>query len=157
MPNRKHLFTWLAAGAVIVALIHDELERRKVYDFGVSDFLARDLRDRRVRIHGLLAKGTLCRIEEPCGYRFTLVDARLTQSQSRSQSPGTLPVSFDGCVVPDSFVERPGFDVDVWVSGERCQSCHAFQATDIATRSYYPASPAPPELPPLCDAPTPRM
>ena len=157
MPNRKHLFAWLAGGAVIVALIHDEIERHKVYIVGVADFLARDLRDRRVQVHGLLAKGTLCRLE-PCGYRFTLVDARMTQSPSASQAPGTLPVSFDGCVVPDSFVEHPGFDVDVYVVGERCQTCHSFNATDIMTRSYlYPASPTPPKLPPLCDELMPKM
>jgi hypothetical protein len=159
MTRRKHLIAWLAGAIVIVALIHDEIERRKVYSFGVTDFLARDLRDRRVQIRGLLAPGTLCRIEEPCGYRFTLVDTALTQGdrQSRSHSP-RLPVRFDGCVVPDSFVQRPGFDVDVYVVGERCQTCHSFNATDIMTRSYlYPASPAPPKLPPLCDELAPRM
>jgi hypothetical protein len=156
MTGRKHLLAWLAGAIVIVALIHDEIERRKVYELGVSDFLARDLRDRHVRVRGLMAPGTLCRIE-PCGYRFTLVDTLLTQNQSRSQSRAMLPVSFEGCVMPDTLLERPGFDVDVWVFGQRCQSCHAFNATDIATRSYYPASPAPPKLPPLCDELAPRM
>jgi hypothetical protein len=153
--GRKHLVVWLGAAAVVlVALVHDELARRKVYTLGVSDFLARDLSDRRVRVHGVLASGTLCRVEESCGYRLTLVDA----SHEPRETAGTLPINFDGCVIPDALRERPGFDVDVYVVGERCASCHSFNATDILTRSYLdPTSTPVPELPPLCDALTPRM
>ncbi len=155
--SRKLLAASVAAGAVIVALVMNELERRKIYELGVSDFLARDLRDRRVRIHGTLVPGTLCRLEEPCGYRFALADALTPPSNAHDSAARTLPVSFDGCVVPETFLERPGRDLEVYVSGARCKSCHDFEATGILTRSYDYAPATSPELPPLCESLTPRM
>lgn len=155
--SKKLLTVTLIAGAAFAALVvHvlDQLYYPKTYAFDVADFLKRDVRDQRTRVHGTLVPGTLCRIEEPCGYRFALVDslARLPKSQA-------LPVSFDGCLVPETFLEQPNQEHDVYVYGERCQSCHEFKATNILTRAgkYDLGEHAAPVLPPLCSTLEPRM
>ncbi len=163
--SRKLLFASLAAGIGIAALILGQLEREYMYSFGVSDFLKRDVRDKRVRVQGTVVPGTLCSIEPDCGYRFAMTDrySPATGDASLPTARPILPVSFEGCVMPDTFLEHPQRDLDVVVDGQRCQTCHDFQATNIMTRTYgryeYPgdAEPTPLPLPPRCDALTPRM
>ena len=159
--NRKLLAVSLAIAGVMAALALSKLEHRTVYDYGVGDFLRRDVREQRVRVHGTLVPGTLCRVDEPCGYRFAIAEQAPAPSPSYLPDAPTLPISFPGCVVPDSFLARPKQMHDVYVSGERCQSCHEFEATDILTRTYSPdyeaSAKTPSQLPPLCSALTPRM
>jgi cytochrome c-type biogenesis protein CcmE len=161
--SRKLLAAALAGGAGIIVLAL-QLETKPVYSLSVSDFLARDLRDEKVKLQGLLVRRTLCRIEAACGYRFTLQDGSLTSAGELSAPAATLSVRYDGCVIPDNFRDIPGHDVTVTVEGERCQTCHDFKAAQIMTRgmgryemvfdggAYVPSAP-----PPRCDALTPRM
>lgn len=158
--RRKTLPISLALAGVLGALVMSELESQRIYDYGVSDFLRRDVREKRVRVHGTLVPGTLCRVEESCGYRFAIAEPTPTPSPSYLPGAPTLPISFEGCVMPETFLERPSQMHDVYVSGERCQSCHEFEASSILTRSdgpYRMDGAAPNELPPRCDASTPRM
>jgi cytochrome c-type biogenesis protein CcmE len=60
-----------------------------------------------VRVEGKLVTGTLKRRAEPCEYRFTL-----------QKNGAELPVRFAGCVVPDTFRDVPGMDVDVTAEGK---------------------------------------
>jgi cytochrome c-type biogenesis protein CcmE len=157
--SRKVLFASLAAGVGIAALILVQLERKPMYTFGVSDFLKRDVRDERVRVQGSVVPGTLCSTGPDCGYRFAITD----RYESLGSTRPILPVSFEGCDMPDNFLEHPQRALDVVVDGQRCQNCHDFQATTVLTRTYgkyeYPsdAEPAPLPLPPPCDALKPRM
>jgi hypothetical protein len=156
--SQRVLAISLALAGVLAALVFNELERRNDYDYGVGDFLRSDVREKRVRVHGTLVPGTLCRIDEPCGYRFAIAEQVPTPSPSYLPEAPTLPVSFAGCVMPHTFLSHPTQMHDVYVSGERCQNCHEFKATDILTRAHDPElmSEAPKELP-RCDALTPRM
>lgn|GEM_PF-6674824 len=73
--------------------------------------------------------------------------------QERGQQ---LSVASDEGVIPDTFLDVPGLDIDITVEGERCQSCHDFKATRIMAKcppkyemkGYWPR-PAPT---PLCPA-----
>jgi hypothetical protein len=154
--SKKDLALSLLASAAFAALVVRGLDHLypSTFAFDVADFLQRDVRDQRARVHGTLVPGTLCRIEEPCGYRFALVD-----SLAAPRREPTLPVSFDGCLIPETFLERPNQEHDVYVYGERCQSCHDFKATDILTRArkYVMAERSVPVLPPLCSTLEPRM
>jgi hypothetical protein len=125
--------------------------------------LKRDLRDKRVRVRGTLVPGSLCRLEPDCGYRFSMADPSwYADDASSSGLRPRLPVSFEGCVVPDPLLEHTTQELPVVVEGQRCQSCHDFQATTVMAPIYspyeYPSDAAPPALPlPRCNALTPRM
>lgn len=161
--GKRLLAISLVGGAAFAALVVYALDQRyaRTYAFDVADFLRRDVRDQRARVHGTLVPGTLCRIEEPCGYRFALVDSLTAPSPvpSRLSPERTLPVSFDGCLVPETFLELPNQEHEVYVDGERCQRCHDFKATNILTRygKYEAGERSAPALPPLCSTLEPRM
>jgi cytochrome c-type biogenesis protein CcmE len=118
--SRKVLLGTLLVNAAVLGLVFGTNVTRPIYSFGVADFLTRPRWDERVRVQGTLVHGTLCKVEEPCEYRFALSD--------RGQS---LTVSYESCVVPDTFRDVPGLDLRVTVEGERCQGCHDFEAAVV--------------------------
>ena len=136
--SRKLLLGTLALSAGALALIFGTNVSRPMYSLGVADFQARPRWDERVRLNGTLVRGTLCKVDEPCEYRFRLGD--------RGES---IPVSYEGCVVPDTFRDVPWLDVQVSAEGEQCQSCHHFKASSIMAKvpGKYEMSPTP--FPPI--------
>lgn len=163
--SRKLLAGSLVAGAAIIALAL-RFDTKPIYAYRVGDFLSRDLREQEVRVQGLLVRGSLCKVEEGCGYRFALSDvyARAAGDASSPWSRPSLALSYDGCVIPDTFRDVPGYEITATVQGERCQSCHDFKATQVIAKCpskyemrseggvHLPASPIPP-----CSALKPRM
>jgi len=79
--------------------------------------------DQTVRVQGTLVHGTLCKVTADCGYRFSLEEAGQQ-----------LSVAYEECVLPDTFRDIPGWDVYISVEGERCQTCHDFQATRVMAK-----------------------
>ncbi|HKY34702.1 MAG TPA: cytochrome c maturation protein CcmE [Polyangiaceae bacterium] len=162
--SKKLLAASLAAGAGILVVAF-RFESKPMYRVG--DFLARDVRDQEVKVQGLLVRGSLCRVQSDCGFRFSIAD-HLYQSDAISHSRWsrpTLAVSHDGCFLPDTFRDQPGVaEVTVTVQGERCQTCHDFKATQLMAKCsckyemgadggvHFQAP-----TPPLCDALKPRM
>jgi cytochrome c-type biogenesis protein CcmE len=163
--SRKLLAAALAGGAAIIVVAF-QFESKPIYGYRVGEFLARDLRDREVKVEGLLVRGSLCKVEKDCGYRFSITDYFYAPDAAAAsyEPPPTLAVSYDGCIIPDTFRDVPGYDVTVTMQGERCQTCHDFKATQIMAKcpskyqipvdgGVYPsATPTP-----LCDALKPRM
>jgi cytochrome c-type biogenesis protein CcmE len=159
--SRKLLAASLVAGAAILVVVFQS-ESEPVYSYRVGEFLARDLRAREVRVKGMLVRGSLCKVEPDCGYRFAIADS-LYSEEGSPVSPPALAVSYDGCTIPDTFRDVPGYDIQIAAQGERCKTCHDFKATQLIakcpgkyemyTDGGYP--PAPPI--PLCDALKPRM
>jgi cytochrome c-type biogenesis protein CcmE len=121
--SRKLLVGSLVTAASALVLILGTSKPRAMYSFGVSDFMAHPRGDERVRVSGALVHGTLCNVGGRCEYRFSLSD--------RGQA---LAVSFEGCVVPDTFRDVPWLDVEVTVEGEYCQRCHAFKASSLMAK-----------------------
>jgi cytochrome c-type biogenesis protein CcmE len=161
--GRKLLAASLVAGIAIIVVAF-QFESKPMYSYGVRDFLARDLRAREVRVHGVLVRGSLCKSEPDCGYRFSIADEFYGQdgSASSSGSRPTLAVSYDDCVLPDTFRDVAGYDLSVTVQGERCKTCHAFNATQLIAKCpakyQMPDGGYPPARPILlCDAPKPSM
>jgi cytochrome c-type biogenesis protein CcmE len=164
--SRKLLIGTLLAGAGALALVFTLGPPTRIYSMGVSEFVARRISDQPVRVVGTLVHGTLCKVDASCGYRFHLQgrprwNADVAEPGLRTE----LSVRYDGCLVPDTFREVPGLDLEVVVEGEQCQGCHDFAASQIMTRSggkyemnpdggprVYPTSPMP-----RCRAHTPRM
>lgn len=135
--SRKLLVGTLVATASLLTLVFSLGPRPPGYPMDVAEFMARDLHDERVRVSGTLIHGSLCTARIGCDYRFKLAPrARwTTDGAPLPASRAELSVRYDGCVVPDTFYDRPGVDLGVLVEGERCQGCHAFEASQILTRS----------------------
>ena len=159
--SRKLLAASLVAGAAIIVVAF-QFESKPIYSYRVSEFLARDLRAHEVRVQGVVVRGSLCKIEPDCGYRFAIADSDYRREGSPFSEP-TLAVSYDACVIPDTFRDVPGWDFSVTVQGERCKTCHDFKATQLMVKcpgkyEMYTDGGYPPALPiPLCDALKPRM
>lgn len=121
--SRKVLLGTLLVNAAVLGLVFETNVTRPIYSVGVADFLTPPRSDERVRVRGTLVHGSLCKVEQPCEYRFALSD--------RGQS---LTVSYESCVVPDTFRDVPGLDLQVTVEGERCQGCHDFEASLVVAQ-----------------------
>jgi cytochrome c-type biogenesis protein CcmE len=108
----------------ILALVFTSFQNSSVYSKGVDDLL-RDkdkLGDRPVRVEGTLVKGTLVRRDQPCEYRFKVAKKGVE-----------LPVRFAQCVVPDTFRDMPGMDVNVTAEGKLTDTGY-FEASAIMAK-----------------------
>ena len=99
----------LMAAAAIVAVVLVGMQDKGIYSKPVDELVAQ--RDKfvgkSVRAEGNLVHGTLLKREDPCEYRFKM------------ERNGTeMPVRFAKCVVPDTFRDVAGMDVQVTVEGE---------------------------------------
>jgi cytochrome c-type biogenesis protein CcmE len=127
-PKPKSSVGLLAALLVIVvavlALVFTSFEGSAIYSVGVDQLLKEPERygQRNVRVKGMLVKGTLARRDEPCEYRFKL--------QENGQ---ILAVHYPQCVVPDTFRDMPGMDVEVTAEGKMTAG-GAFQASTIMAK-----------------------
>ena len=81
-----------------------------------------ELAGRRVRVEGTLVQGTLVKRDDPCEYRFVMKSGE-TQ----------LPVRYPQCVVPDTFRDMPGMDVEVTAEG-KLGAGGTFEATAIMAK-----------------------
>lgn len=122
----------LTGGIVAMALGWTDHER--VYSLSVSQVVKGERYDETVRVSGELVAGSLCRVDDPCGYRFALGQVGPATETAGAPRP-ELRVRYDSCVVPDNFWDEPGVPVDVTVYGERCKTCRDFTATELAVRT----------------------
>ena len=96
----------------------------QIYSVGVDTLSKEPSRysARNVRVKGMLVKGTLTRRDEPCEYRFKL-----------QEKGSVLAVEYPQCVVPDTFRDMPGMDVEVTAEGKLAAN-GSFQATSIMAK-----------------------
>jgi cytochrome c-type biogenesis protein CcmE len=81
---------------------------------------------RSIKVTGMLVKGTLTRRDEPCEYRFKLHD--------KDNKDSVLPVAYPNCIVPDTFRDMPGMDVEVTAEGKLAADGKSFEATGIMAK-----------------------
>lgn len=105
----------------ILTLVLTSFKHSAVYSKGVDELIVdkQKLNGRNVRVAGVLVKGSLKRRDEPCEYRFEI-----------TKNNQTLPVRYTQCVVPDTFRDMPGMDVEVTAEGKLTDEGH-FEATQI--------------------------
>jgi cytochrome c-type biogenesis protein CcmE len=110
-------------GAVLV-LVFTSFKGSAIYSVGVEQLLSEKARygERNVRVKGWLVHGTLARRDEPCEYRFKL-----------QENGKELAVQYPQCVVPDTFRDMPGMEVEVTAEGKMGAS-GAFEATLIMAK-----------------------
>jgi len=127
-PKSKSNLGLLAALLVIVAgvlvLVFTSFQGSAIYSVGVDQLVKEPARyeRRNVRVKGMLVKGTLARRDEPCEYRFKL-----------QENATELSVHYPQCVVPDTFRDMPGMDVEVTAEG-KLGAGGVFQATSIMAK-----------------------
>jgi cytochrome c-type biogenesis protein CcmE len=127
--SRKLLLATLLVSVGAVALVFGTGSPAPVYAITVTEFLDSPRPDTTLRISGPLVTGSLCRVTEPCGYYF-----RIAERYAPSAPPRELEISYPECVVPDTFREVPGVDIEVTVEG-RCAACHSsFEATRVMAK-----------------------
>jgi cytochrome c-type biogenesis protein CcmE len=105
---------WMLLGGLgvimagILALFFTSSKDSVTYAYGVDELQARiaDLGPRQVRVMGHLVSGTLVRRDTPCEYRFKM-----------TKGDAVLPVSYAQCVVPDTFRDVKGVEVEVTAEG----------------------------------------
>jgi cytochrome c-type biogenesis protein CcmE len=119
------LVALLAIVGAVLALVFTSFEGSAIYSMGVDQLLKEPDRysQRNVRVKGMLVKGTLARRDDPCEYRFKL--------QENGQ---VLAVEYPQCVVPDTFRDMPGMDVEVTAEGKLAGGGATFVATSIMAK-----------------------
>jgi cytochrome c-type biogenesis protein CcmE len=71
----------------------------------------------------MLVKGSLMRRDEPCEYRFKMQEKGVE-----------LSVQHPSCVVPDTFKDMPGMDVEVQAEGKLSDDGKTFVSTAIVAK-----------------------
>jgi cytochrome c-type biogenesis protein CcmE len=124
LQNVGFLLALLVIGGGILTLVMTSFKQAAVYSKGVDELLQEKdhVVGRQVRVAGTLVKGTLKRRDQPCEYRFSL-----TKNQK------TLDVRYAQCVVPDTFRDVPGMDVQVTAEG-RLDPAGYFEASQIMAK-----------------------
>lgn len=124
LQNVGLLAALLVMGGGILALVLTSFKQSAVYSKGVDELLAEKdkLGSRNVRVAGNLVKGTLKRRDEPCEYRFTI-----------AKNEKSIDVRYAQCVVPDTFRDVPGMDVEVTAEGKLHEEGY-FEANQIMAK-----------------------
>lgn len=123
LKNVGFLVALLVMAGAILTLVLVTAPDAAVYSKGVDELLAdKDrLASRNVRVVGTLVKGSLMRRDEPCEYRFKI-----------AKNEAVLDVHYPQCIVPDTFRDMPGMDVEVTAEGKLAGG--TFQATHIMAK-----------------------
>ena len=109
----------LALGAGVLLFVFNSGEDAVVYSYQVDEVKAQaaDLGERQLRVQGMLVSGTLSRRDEPCEYRFFMKKAGATSGEP-------LKVQYAQCVVPDTFRDVKGVEVEVTAEGRLAEDGH---------------------------------
>lgn len=84
-----------------------------------------ELGTRNLKVQGVLVPGSLTKREEPCEYRFKL-------REKEAADGVVMSVHFPQCIVPDTFRDVPGMDVEATVTGQMVDG--HFQASMIEAK-----------------------
>jgi cytochrome c-type biogenesis protein CcmE len=133
--SRSLLSGTVLLGAGILTLVFNWSEPGPVYARSVSQFLMNPVRERTVRVTGMLVPGSLSRSSRACEYDFRLADSRTTLSEAGTHtSSQELSVHYPACAIPDNLRDVPGLELELSVEGELCASCHRFEATQVMAK-----------------------
>lgn len=121
--NLRLLLALLAIAGGVIALVMS-FSGAAVYAKSVDQVLSEGekLQGRRLRVEGKLVHGSLLRRDTPCEYRF--------QMEGGGE---VMAVRYAQCVVPDTFRDVPGMDLDVTVEGTIAED-GSFEATQVLAK-----------------------
>lgn len=109
----------LVVGGGILAFVFGQDNDKLVYSKQVHEVLEgkSELQNRNLRVQGVLVHGSLVKRETPCEFRFKLRD---------KEQPNGAPmdVHYASCIVPDTFRDVKGMDVEVTAEGKLADAGH---------------------------------
>ncbi len=123
--NLGLLIGLLVMVAGVLVLVFTSFKGAAIYSLDVDKLVqnAASYNQRTIRVKGMLVKGTLARRDEPCEYRFKL-----------EEKGAVLSVQHPSCVVPDTFKDMPGMDVEVQAEGKLADDGKTFVSTAIVAK-----------------------
>jgi cytochrome c-type biogenesis protein CcmE len=128
-PNRPRkslglLIALLVMAGTLLALVLTSFDGAAIYSKGVDELVrgGSAVKDRTIRVQGILVKGTLVRRDQPCEYRFHM-----------KKNGADIEVRYPQCVVPDTFRDVPNMDVEVTATGKISEAGY-FQASQIMAK-----------------------
>jgi cytochrome c-type biogenesis protein CcmE len=109
----------LLLGGTVLTLVFTGGQEAVVYSYGVDELKAKaaDFGDKQLRVQGSLVSGTLVRRDNPCEYRFMM-----RKLGEKTGEP--LEVRYPLCVVPDTFRDVKGVEVEVTAEGRLASDGH---------------------------------
>ena len=109
----------LVLGGGVLAFVFNSGEDSVVYSYSVDQLKtqAAEIGERQVRVQGILVPSTLVKRDDPCEHRFMMQTAGVKGSEP-------LKVVYAQCVVPDTFREVAGVEVEVTAEGRMAEDGH---------------------------------
>jgi cytochrome c-type biogenesis protein CcmE len=114
----------LVVAAGILTLVFTSVDDAAIYSVTTDQLVTKksEFLGRNVRVEGDLVSGSLRHRKEPCEYRFSV-----------EKNGQTLPVRYPACIVPDTFKDVPGIEVQVTAEGKLNEEGY-FEATHIMAK-----------------------
>jgi cytochrome c-type biogenesis protein CcmE len=115
----------LGASAAVLFFVFNGMEDA-TYAKTVGEVLSAktELESRKLRVQGILVHGTLQKRDDPCEFRFKM--RTLGQADS-----APLDVRYQSCIIPDTFRDVKGMDVEVTAEGKLAAGGVHLEATQI--------------------------
>jgi cytochrome c-type biogenesis protein CcmE len=109
----------VALGGGVLFFVFNSGSDAVVYSYQVDEIKAQaaEIGERQVRVQGMLVTGTLERRDEPCEYRFMMQKAGVKGAEP-------LKVQYAQCIVPDTFRDVKGVEVEVTAEGRMAEDGH---------------------------------
>lgn len=122
--NLGLLIGLLVVAGAILTLVFTSVDDAAIYSVTTDQLVTKksEYQGRNVRVEGDLVLGSLRHRKEPCEYRFSM-----------EKNGKKLPVRYPACVVPDTFKDVPGIEVQVTAEGKLNDEGH-FDATHIMAK-----------------------
>lgn len=107
------LISLLVMGAGVLAFVLGQDSDKLVYSKQVDEVVGAEdaLGERNLRVQGILVHGSLMKREDPCEFRFKIRPKNDPEGQA-------LDVRYAQCIVPDTFRDVKGMDVEVTAEGK---------------------------------------
>lgn len=125
--NLGVLLALVAVGGGILSFVLGQDAEQLTYAKDVGSVVGKqaELGSRNLKVQGVLVPGSLVKREEPCEFRFKI-------RQKEAADGAVMDVRFAQCIVPDTFRDVPGIDVEATVTGQLAGD--HFQASSIEAK-----------------------
>ena len=106
------LIALVVMGAAVLLLVMGQDSQDLKYAKSVEEVFQQgdSLKDKTVKVQGALVPGSLLKRDDPCEYRFKIHEKGKPESEP-------LSVRYEQCIVPDTFRDVKGMEVEVTVHG----------------------------------------
>lgn len=115
----------VCAGILAFVFNLDDAEYAKTVGQLMDDRSA--LEEKKLRVQGILVHGTLKKRDDPCEYRFKM----RTKGEPDSEA---LEVRYESCIIPDTFRDIKGVDVEVTAIGRLASGGMHLDANQILAK-----------------------